>query len=116
MIQINIKRNNVDTNSAKFQTLELAQSWFEGEKTNKSFGKNERQLQLLDLQLGKCKVTFGLRAGEQLDFSKSKITVATKHEKIAKKFFEQKAMAVDIIKLYGSIELAPLVGLCDRIS
>jgi ATP phosphoribosyltransferase len=34
---------------------------------------------------------------------------------IAKKFFEQKAMAVEIIKLYGSIELAPLVGLCDCI-
>ena len=72
-------------------------------------------IKLLDLELGRCKVAFGLRKGEQLDFSKSKITVATKHEKIAKKFFEQKAMAVEIIKLYGSIELAPLVGLCDCI-
>ena len=69
----------------------------------------------LDLKLGRCKVAFGLRAGEKLNFDKSKITIATKHEKIAKKYFEQKAMAVEIIKLYGSIELAPLVGLCDCI-
>jgi ATP phosphoribosyltransferase len=72
-------------------------------------------IKLLNLQIGKCKVAFGLRQGEQLDFTKSKITVATKHEKIAKKYFEQKAMAVEIIKLYGSIELAPLVGLSDCI-
>ncbi len=72
-------------------------------------------IKLLDLKLGKCKVAFGLRAGESLNFDKSKITIATKHEKIAKKFFEEKAMAVEIIKLYGSIELAPLVGLCDCI-
>ncbi len=72
-------------------------------------------IKLLDLNLGKCKVAFGLRKGEKLDFSKSKITVATKHEKIAKRYFEQKAMAVEVIKLYGSIELAPLVGLSDCI-
>jgi ATP phosphoribosyltransferase len=41
--------------------------------------------------------------------------VSTKHEKIAKRFFESKAMAVNIVKLYGSIELAPLVGLSDCI-
>jgi ATP phosphoribosyltransferase len=72
-------------------------------------------IKLLDLQLGKCKVAFGLRKGEELDFTKSKITVATKHEKIAKRYFEEKAMAVEIIKLYGSIELAPLVNLSDCI-
>ena len=72
-------------------------------------------IKLLDLKLGRCKVAFGLRDGEKLNFDKSKITIATKHEKIAKKYFEQKAMAVEIIKLYGSIELAPLVGLCDCI-
>ena len=72
-------------------------------------------IKLLDLKLGRCKVAFGLRAGEKLNFDKSKITIATKHEKIAKKYFEEKAMTVEIIKLYGSIELAPLVGLCDCI-
>lgn len=72
-------------------------------------------VKLLDLKLGQCKLSIGLRAGEELDWTKSQITVATKHEKIAKRYFEQKAMAVEIIKLYGSIELAPLVGLSDCI-
>ena len=72
-------------------------------------------IKLLDLQLGKCKVAIGLRAGEELDWTKSEIKVATKHVTIAKKYFEKKAMAVEIIKLYGSIELAPLVGLADCI-
>ncbi len=72
-------------------------------------------IKLLDLQLGKCKVAFGLIKGQELDFTKSQITVATKHEKIAKRYFEEKAMAVKIIKLYGSIELAPLVNLADCI-
>ncbi len=72
-------------------------------------------IKLLDLELGKCKVAFGLRVGEELDLTKTEIKVATKHEKIAKRYFEQKAMAVEIIKLYGSIELAPLVGLSDCI-
>ena len=72
-------------------------------------------VKLLDLKIGQCKVAIGLKAGEQIDWNRSQITVATKHEKIAKRFFEQKAMAVNIVKLYGSIELAPLVGLSDCI-
>ena len=72
-------------------------------------------IKLLDLKIGQCKVSIGLRAGEAIDWTKSEITVATKHTTIAKKFFEKKAMAVNIVKLYGSIELAPLVGLADCI-
>ncbi len=72
-------------------------------------------VKLLDLKIGQCKVAIGLKAGEQIDWNRSIITVATKHEKIAKRFFESKAMAVNIVKLYGSIELAPLVGLSDCI-
>ena len=72
-------------------------------------------IKLLDLKIGQCKVAIGLKAGDKIDWSKSKITVATKHTTIAKRFFENKAMAVDIVKLYGSIELAPLVGLADCI-
>ena len=72
-------------------------------------------IKLLDLEIGQCKVAIGLKKGDTIDWNKSEITVATKHEKIAKKFFESKAMAVNIVKLYGSIELAPLVGLSDCI-
>jgi len=72
-------------------------------------------IKLLDLKIGQCKVAIGLRAGDTIDWTKSEITVATKHVTIAKRFFEEKAMAVNIVKLYGSIELAPLVGLSDCI-
>lgn len=72
-------------------------------------------IKLLDLKIGQCKVAIGLKAGDKIDWSRSKITVATKHTTIAKRFFESKAMAVDIVQLYGSIELAPLVGLADCI-
>jgi ATP phosphoribosyltransferase len=72
-------------------------------------------IKLLDLKIGQCKVAIGLKAGDTIDWNASEITVATKHTTIAKKFFEKKAMAVNIVKLYGSIELAPLVGLSDCI-
>ncbi len=72
-------------------------------------------MKLLDLEIGKCKVAIGLKAGDRIDWNRSSIKVATKHTVIAKKFFESKAMAVELVKLYGSIELAPLVGLSDCI-
>ena len=72
-------------------------------------------IKLLDLEIGKCKVAIGLKQGESINWDASSIKVATKHTTIAKKFFEKKAMAVEIVKLYGSIELAPLVGLSDCI-
>ena len=72
-------------------------------------------IKLLDLKIGQCKVAIGLKKGDKIDWTRSEITVATKHEKIARRFFESKAMAVNIVKLYGSIELAPLVGLSDCI-
>jgi ATP phosphoribosyltransferase len=72
-------------------------------------------VKLLDLGIGKCRVSVGIKKGCPIDYSKPEIKVATKMTNIAKKYFAQKAMAVDIIKLYGSIELAPLVGLSDVI-
>ncbi len=71
--------------------------------------------ELLDLELGKCRVCVAMKAGEKIDYTKHKISVATKMENITKNFFAKKAMAVEVIKLYGSIELAPLVGLADAI-
>ena len=72
-------------------------------------------VQLLDLGIGKCRVCVGMRDEDTLDYDKPEITVASKMENIAKKYFSNKAVAVKVIKLYGSIELAPLVGLCDAI-
>ena len=72
-------------------------------------------INLLDLKIGKCKLCIGIKAGDTLNWNKSELKIATKHTRIAKKYFEEKAMAVTIIKLYGSIELAPLVHLSDCI-
>jgi len=54
-------------------------------------------IKLLDLQLGRCKVAIGLRAGEELDWTKSEIKVATKHTTIAKKYFEHSVYKEDLI-------------------
>jgi ATP phosphoribosyltransferase len=78
----------------------------------------ERELdlvKLLDLGFGKCKISIGMKNEDTLDNSAPEITVATKLVNITKKHFAKKAMAVKVIKLNGSIELAPLVGLSDAI-
>ncbi len=72
-------------------------------------------IRLLNLQRGRCKVAIGMRKGERLDLSKPEIKVATKMVNITKRYFAERAVAADVIKLYGSIELAPLVGLADMI-
>ncbi|MEE8588582.1 MAG: ATP phosphoribosyltransferase [Sulfurimonadaceae bacterium] len=72
-------------------------------------------IRLLDLRRGVCKVAIGMRVGEKLDLSKAEIKVATKMVNITKRYFAERAIAADVIKLYGSIELAPLVGLADMI-
>jgi ATP phosphoribosyltransferase len=70
----------------------------------------------LDLQFGACRISVaGLRGHELGDRLSSKIRVATKYPNIAERYFNEKGVPVEIIKLYGSIELAPLVGLADRI-
>jgi len=72
-------------------------------------------IRLLDLKRGICKVAIGMRNGEKLDLNKPDIKVASKMVNITKRYFEQRAVSVEIIKLYGSIELAPLIGLADMI-
>jgi ATP phosphoribosyltransferase len=72
-------------------------------------------IQLLDMQLGKCKVSIGIKDEDELDWSRPNIKVATKMVNITKKYFAKKAVGVEVVKLYGSIELAPLVGLADCI-
>ncbi|WP_086242834.1 ATP phosphoribosyltransferase [Campylobacter devanensis] len=72
-------------------------------------------LRLLDLGLGRCKVCIGIQENQRLDYSKPELKIATKMPNITKNYFDQKGIAVKIIKLYGSIELAPLVGLSDAI-
>jgi len=72
-------------------------------------------VKLLDLGFGRCKISVGMRNEDSLDVNAPAITIATKLVNITKRHFAQKAMAVKVIKLNGSIELAPLVGLSDAI-
>ncbi len=60
-------------------------------------------MQLLDLGIGKCRVCVGMKREDELDASKPEITAVTKMERIAREYFSSKAMAVKVIKLYGSI-------------
>ncbi len=71
--------------------------------------------EVIDLNIGKCK--FALACPKGTDFFKGykRKTVASKYPKVAKEFFESKGMDVDVIKIEGSVELAPLLGLADGI-
>lgn len=70
----------------------------------------------LDLGFGACRISVAALRGEgSRDRLSSKVRVATKYPRITERFFNQRGIPVEIIKLYGSIELAPVVGLADRI-
>ncbi len=74
--------------------------------------------QPLDLHIATCRISVAVRA--DFDYAHavrqgSRLKVATKYVAIAREFFATKGVHVDLIKLYGSMELAPLVGMADAI-
>jgi ATP phosphoribosyltransferase len=70
----------------------------------------------LDLGFGACRIAVAaLRGQESRNRLSSKIRVATKYPNVTERYFNQRGVPVELIKLYGSIELAPVVGLADRI-
>jgi ATP phosphoribosyltransferase len=74
--------------------------------------------ELLDLKIARCRLMVaepvGLAARDDPK-SWTRVRVATKYVNITRRHFAAKGIQTDIIKLYGSMELAPLVGLSDRI-
>ncbi len=79
---------------------------------------SEGLYQPLDLQIAKCRISVAVR--HDFDYASavkqgSRLKVATKYVAIARDFFATKGVHVDLIKLYGSMELGPLVGLSDAI-
>ena len=83
-----------------------------------SWGGGAGLYQPLDLRIAKCRVSVAVRA--DFDYANavrqgSRLRVATKYVNIAREFFAAKGVHVDLIKLYGSMELAPLTGLADAI-
>ena len=74
--------------------------------------------QPLDLKIARCRMMVAVR--DDYDYASAvfrgaRLRVATKYVKTARNHFAAKGMHVDLIKLYGSMELAPLVGLADAI-
>jgi ATP phosphoribosyltransferase len=74
--------------------------------------------QPLDLKIARCRMVVAVPAG--FDYRRAvrqgaRLRVATKYVKLAREHFAAKGVHVDLIKLYGSMELAPLTGLADAI-
>ena len=67
----------------------------------------------LDLQIAKCRLMVAGRPGADLE--ETRLRIATKYVNSARRYFAAKGQQVEVIKLYGSMELAPLVGLSDLI-
>ncbi len=71
--------------------------------------------EVLDLGFGKCRFALAGPAGKPFYTGYTAKRIATKYPKVARNFFEGKGMDVEIIKIEGSVELAPLLGLSDAI-
>ena len=79
---------------------------------------NQGLYQPLDLRIAACRLSVAVRA--DYDYASavkqgSRLRVATKYVGLSREFFASKGVHVDLIKLYGSMELAPLTGLADAI-
>jgi ATP phosphoribosyltransferase len=82
------------------------------------YGDNTGLYQPLDLGIGRCRLCVAVPAGFDYESSVrrgARLRVATKYVQTAREFFADKGVHVDVIKLYGSMELAPLSGLADAI-
>ena len=72
--------------------------------------------ELLDLGIAKCRLMTAVPAERDgVSRSDKRIRVATKYVKSAQSYYQSKGIQAEIIKLYGAMELAPLVGLADEI-
>ena len=74
--------------------------------------------QPIDLNIAKCRMSVAVQAGFDYDRAVrhgARLRIATKYVQTAREHFAAKGVHVDLIKLYGSMELAPLVGLSDAI-
>lgn len=71
--------------------------------------------EILDLKFGKCKFSIAGPVGQKVYRKDEVLKVATKYPFFTERYFEKKQQKIEIIKLNGSVELAPLVGLSDVI-
>lgn len=71
--------------------------------------------EVIDLNIGKCRFALACPKGTDFFSGYKRKVVASKYPKVAKEYFKSMGMDVDIIKIEGSVELAPLLGLADGI-
>lgn len=71
--------------------------------------------EVIDLNIGRCRFALACPKGADFFSGHKRKTVASKYPKVAREYFKSKGMDVDIIKIEGSVELAPLLGLADGI-
>ena len=71
--------------------------------------------EVLDLGFGRCRFALAVKAGSNFYATYKTRRVASKYPNVTRAFFEHKGMDVDIIKIEGSVELAPILGLADGI-
>ncbi len=74
-----------------------------------------KYFEIMDLGFGRCKFALAGKKGGNFYEGYGVKTVATKYTNVTRNWFESKGMDVDIVKIEGSVELAPLVGLADGI-
>lgn len=74
-----------------------------------------RFYEIADLGFGKCRFALAVKKGTDFFAGYGVKTVATKYPNVTRGYFEEKGIDVDIVKIEGSVELAPLVGLADGI-
>lgn len=71
--------------------------------------------EVLDLGFGKCRFALAVKEGSDFYGTYKTRRIATKYPEVARTFFEKKGMDVEIIKIEGSVELAPILDLADAI-
>lgn len=71
--------------------------------------------EVLDLGFGKCRFALAVKEGSDFYGTYRTRCIASKYPEVTRSFFEKKGMDVDIIKIEGSVELAPILGLADGI-
>lgn len=71
--------------------------------------------EVLDLGFGRCRFALAVREGSNFYDTYKTRRVATKYPNVTRRFFERKGMDVSIIKIEGSVELAPILNLADAI-
>ena len=74
-----------------------------------------KHFEIADLGFGRCRFALATKKGLDFYSGVGVKTVATKYPNVTRHFFEQKRMDVDIVKIEGSVELAPLLRIADGI-